>query len=363
MTVNGPLDPAQLGHTLMHEHIFIDFNVPDDDAERWRIAGRTKPLGVTAVRLYDAPVTMDILGDLDLGAPNHDNWLLNNEKTAIAEVSEYKLHGGNTIVDVTSIGLKRNPEGLRRVSQASGLNIVMGASWYTQAWYPKSLDSRSIEDLTAEIVNDVTVGVADTNIRSGIIGEVGTSANPTVGNEAKIIRASARASRLTGAAITLHSIGRLKQHTTILNMLAEEGADLSRVVMGHSDFLTGELDYIKPLLDRGATIEFDLLGKPPLITRGRPVDAEVAKTIADLVKAGYADHIVMSQDICRKTSLKTYGGTGYSFTEEAFLPYLKTLGVTAAQINTMVVENPRRLLTFVAPQSPKAMAAKTGGTK
>ena len=353
MTVNGPIDPAQLGHTLMHEHIFIDFTVPYDEPERWRQAGRTRPVGATEVRLYNAPLTMDILGAVTLGAYNRDNWQLNDEKTAIAEVSEYKRHGGGSIVDVTSIGLKRCPEELVRVSRASGLNIVMGASWYTQGWYSADLATRSVDSLTDEIVRDITVGAERTNVRSGIIGEVGTSNEPDGPIEGKIIRASGRASRLTGAPITLHSLGLFKQHGKILDMLEGEGADLSRVVMGHSDFLAGEVAYIKPLLDRGATIQFDLLGKPPVVTRTRATDLEVSKTIIDLIKAGYVRQILLSHDICTKTSWKAYGGTGYSFIEEIFLPYLRKQGVTDEQINTLVVENPKRLLTFVTPKPAK----------
>lgn len=350
ITVNGPADPSVLGHTLMHEHIFIDFTLPDEEPERWTIAGRKRPIGATQVALYKAPLTIENISSVMLGSPNRDNLLLNDEKTAIAEVFEYKRRGGGSIVDVTSIGLKRNPAGLQRISQSTGVPVIMGSSWYTEAWYPANLAERSIESLTDEIVRDITVGVNGTPVRAGIIGEVGTGGNPDKGLESKIIRASARASRMTGAAITLHSVGSFKQHSTLLKMLTEEGADPSRVIFGHSDLLAGQLDYLKSILDRGATIQFDLLGRPPLVTRTRPLDSEVARTIADLAKAGYADRILISHDICTKTSWKAYGGTGYSFIEETFLPYLKRLGVTPEQLNQIIVENPRRLLTFVAPR-------------
>jgi phosphotriesterase-related protein len=144
----------------------------------------------------------------------------------------------------------------------------------------------------------------------------------------------------------------LRQHDKVLTLLEAEGADLSRVVLGHSDFLAGDLPYLTRLLDRGVTVEFDLLGRPPVVTRTRATDVEVAATIVALVKAGHADRLVLSHDICTKTSLKAYGGTGYSFIEELFLPYLKRHGVTDAQITAMVVENPKRLLTFAAPKPP-----------
>lgn len=353
MTVNGPIPAERLGQTLMHEHVFIDFTVPDDEPDKWRMTRRTKPVEGEALRIYEAPLTMDILSAVLFGAPNRDNWRLDDEQTAIREVADFKRHGGGTIVDVSSIGLKRNPAGLRRVSKATGVNIVMGAGWYTQAWYAKDLGQRSVEDLTDEIVLDVTVGVGGTGIRAGIIGEVGTSGAPESPIESAIIRASGRASRLTGAAVTLHSLGFFKKHAVILDMLAQEGADLSRVVLGHSDFLAGDTAYLIPLLQRGATVQFDLIGKSALLTRMRAADPEVAKTIVELIKAGYTQQILLSHDICTKTSLKAYGGTGYAFILERFVPYLKRQGVTDAQIATMLVDNPRRLLTFVAPQAPR----------
>lgn len=361
MTVLGPMDPAKVGHTLMHEHLFIDFTLPDMEPDRWQRAGRKRPIGATDVALYNAPLTMDILGAVALGAYNRDNWQLNDEATAIAEMQEFKRRGGSTLVDVTSIGLKRNPRGLQRVARATGVNIVMGTSWYTSGWWPEGIEQRSVESLTEQIVRDVTVGVDGTNVRAGIIGEVGTSGNPDDPVENRILRASGRASRLTGAAVTVHAPRSVKQHAKILDILSSEGADVRRVVLGHSDWLAGQMDYLKPLLDRGATIEFDLLGRPPLVTRKWPIDSAVAQTIVELIKAGYADRLLLSQDICTKISLDAYGGTGYSYIEQSFLPYLKRQGVTDAQINTIIEENPRRSLTLAAPQAHNAATRGEGG--
>jgi phosphotriesterase-related protein len=349
MTVNGPIDPDQLGHTIMHEHIFIDFTVPDDTDARWKAAGRVKPVGATAVGLYNAPLTMDILGAVTLGALNRENYLLTDERIAIDEVLEFKRRGGGTIVDTTSIGLKRDPLALGRVSNATGLNIVMGASWYRKGWHDnQDLDARSIENLTTEIVRDVTVGVGDTGIRSGIIGEVGTEGNPLVPDEIKIIKASGRASRITGAAITLHTSALLKEQPKILDMLAAEGADLRRVVVGHSNPISTDLAFMKQLLDRGVYIQFDTLGRTPTV-RSRVTDTDVANGIVQLIKAGFTDRILLSQDVCTRIQWKAYGGTGFSFIHEQFIPYLKRLGVTDAQIHAIMVENPKRVLTFVAP--------------
>ncbi len=351
VTVLGPLDPTRLGRTLMHEHVLADFTIPDTDPERWRLAGRRRLVAATDVALYNAPLTMDILSTVMLGAYNRDNWILGDEQTAIAELAEFKRRGGSSLVDATSIGLGRNPEGLQRVARATGVNIIMSTGWYTAGWWPVGIEQQSIDELTGQLVHDITVGVDGTAVRAGFIGEVGTSGNPDDPIVNRILRASARASRSTGAAVLVDASGADAKHARILDILEAEGADLHRVVLGHSDFLAGQVDYLKSLLDRGATMQFDMLGEPPLVTRTRPIDSEVAKTVFELIKAGYADRVLLSQDIHRKTSLKAYGGTGYSFIEESFLPYLKRLGVTDGQIDTMVVQNPRRLLTLAAPRN------------
>jgi len=351
MTVTGPIDPDELGQTTMHEHIFIDFTVMDDTPERWSAAGRVKPVGATAVGLYHAPLTMDILGAVARGAANRDNRLLTDERMAIDEVLEFKRRGGSAIVDTTSIGLKRDPLALSRVSEATGLHIVMGASWYRKGWHPKDLNDRSIESLTEEIVGDITVGVSDTGIRSGIIGEVGTEGDPLVPNELKVIQASARASRITGAAVTLHTRAVLREQPGILDMLEAEGADLSRVVVGHSNPLASDLAFMEQLLARGVYIQFDTLGRQPTLSYPVVTDTDVGHGIVSLIEAGHVDRILLAQDVCSKLQLKAYGGTGFSFIQEQFIPYLKQLGVTDAQLHTIMVENPRRVLTFAEPGS------------
>ena len=251
-------------------------------------------------------------------------------------------------MDATSIGLGRDPRALRRVSNTTGVHIIMGASWYTKSWHPQDMDERSVESLTQEIVGDVTVGVGGSGIRSGIIGEVGTIGNPLTQNEIKVIRASGRASRLTGAAVSLHTAAYAGTNVQaqILDLLESEGADLGRVILGHSDSLVKDMPLLKSLLERGAYVEFDLLG----LLRKRVTAAYVGEGILELIKMGYLERILLSQDVDRKISLKSYGGMGYSFVLEQFVPHLRKKGVTQAQIRTLVEDNPHRVLTFAAPR-------------
>ena len=209
LTVNGPIDPDDLGTTMMHEHILARFDNPSSDP----------PSEATKLNCYNRPLTIDMLGSvLNMGYRNKDNLILGDEQMAIEELRDYKMQGGNGVVDVTSIGLGRDPQGLRRVANATQIHIIMGSSWYTKDYHPKEMDERSLESLTQEIVRDVTVGVGDSWIRSGIIGAVGTVGNPLIPNEIKVIRASGRASRLTGAAVSLHTAAGITEQEKILDL-------------------------------------------------------------------------------------------------------------------------------------------------
>ena len=180
ITVRGPIDPDQLGPTIMHEHLFIVF---------YRGVEPDHYTPATDWCLWDQELTMDKLDMARDRKPIRDNWILVDESAAIDEAMEFRHHGGGAIVDVTSIGIRRDPLALSRVSQATGLNVVMGAGWYQKLYHPTDMDRRTVEDMTDEIVRDVTVGVGDTGIRSGIIGEVGIEGNPINENEIKSIRA------------------------------------------------------------------------------------------------------------------------------------------------------------------------------
>ena len=351
MTVRGPIDPSQVGVTLMHEHVFIDLRGTLDP-------GFYTP--ATEVALWNEKLSLENLHQVVYPRRIGDNFMYADEKLAIAEAWDYRYAGGNTFVDVTSLGLRRDPLALRRVSHATGLNIVMGAGWYTKVHHPADMDQRTVEDLADEIIRDVTVGVGDTGIRSGIIGEVGVNGDPLTPNEIKSIRASARASRVTGAAISIHYGGVGEEKLRVLETIAGEGADLNRTIMGHSDSISGDMPLMTRLLERGAYIEFDLLAKldvplnyrPPASTfiyRGWSVTALVAEGVLNLLEAGYEDRILISHDVFPKAQFKSYGGTGWAFILEKFVPHLRSMGATEVQINKIMVENPKRLVTFAEP--------------
>ena len=355
MTVNGPIDPSEVGMCIMHEHLFIDF---------WRDKEPGYNAPATDVAHWNEKLPLENLHLARSRKPIKDNFLLTDEKVTINDVMAFRNLGGKTVVDVTNIGLGRDPQALQRVANATGLNIVMGSGWYQRFYHPADMDQRTVQNLAEEIIQDINVGVGKTGVRSGIIGEVGVNGNPITPNEEKSIRASARASRKTGAAISFHNGGTGREKLQVASILGEEGADLTRTIYGHSNSYAGDIPLLIELLEFGVYVQFDTLGRVMAPVARRPIvtgnprpgdpqvasDAMVAEAIPQLIEAGYEDRILLSQDVCMKMHLKAYGGTGYAFVLEKFLPYLRIMGVTEEQIYKMMVENPRRVLTFVEPQ-------------
>jgi predicted metal-dependent phosphotriesterase family hydrolase len=305
-TVLGRIGPADLGWTLPHEHTAIAL---------WHIANRW------------------------------DYWeLRRDEPVILEELAAFKAAGGGALVDLTLDGVGRDPEWLAGLARATGLHIVMGSGWYRGAHYPAEslIDRRSVDALADEIVRDATDGVGETGIRSGIIGEIGTDKPWLSAQEERVHRAAARAARRTGLAITTHAV----QSTVGLDQLTvfeAEGADLSRVVVGHADS-NPSLDYHLAIAERGATVEFDFLGMSftPLERHG---EGRIVDNLRELLSRGHVERILLSQDVCHDSQLRRYGGNGYTYLADTVLPRLLAAGVSEAEIRTITIDNPRRLLT------------------
>ncbi len=305
-TVLGDVDPADLGWVLPHEH--------------------------TAIALWHIPNRWDY-------------WELRRDETVIVEeLAAFRAAGGGTVVDLTLDGVGRDPSWLAGLARATGLRLVMGSGWYRGAHYPAEalIDRRSVDALADEIVRDATEGVAGTGIRAGIIGEVGTDKPWLSAQEERVHRAAARAARRTGLAITTHAV----QSTVGLDQLTifeAEGADLTRVVIGHADS-NPSLDYHLAIVERGATVEFDFLGMAftPLERHG---EGRIVENLRELLARGHLERILLSQDVCHDSQLRRYGGNGYTYLAESFLPRLRAAGVSDDEIRTITVDNPRRLLT------------------
>ena len=341
-TVLGTVRPEELGMTLMHEHVFLDIrrpaHTPNPRPGEWDEAAQD-------------PLTLDNLAAVRRGRPNAENDLLGDFATMLDEVGDFARQGGGTIVEVTTRGIGRDARSLAALSRSSGLHVVMGGGWYQKDLHPVDFAELSLEELTLRIVTDLVGGVDGTGIRSGIIGEVGAEGAPIDPQEMRSVRAAGRASALTGAPISLHMGGFGEEKLRVLDAIEAEGADPRSVVFSHAGTLGDEPELARRLLSRGVTVEADFLG-----TTGSPwgtlfpfTDRGVARSFAALAADGWASQLVLGGDVCQRIQLRRYGGHGYGYIVEHFLPALAEFGVTTGQLLQMMVENPARVLAFQAP--------------
>lgn len=219
--------------------------------------------------------------------------------------------------------------------------------------HPAYMDSLNVQQLTDIIVHDVTVGAQGTHIRSGIIGEVGVGdfqdfnkPHPILPNVLKSVRASARASRITGAPLSIHNFESFEQMMRVLDIIESEGGDLHHVVMSHTGGRS--VKEMNALFKRGVYVEWDYMGQAPL---SKEAATKLIGSIAAMIKAGQADQIILSHDIFTQAQLKVNGGGGYTYINDVIIPGLKAKGISEVNIHTIMYENPRRVLTFVAPQA------------
>lgn len=343
LTVAGPIAAEDLGVTITHEHLLS--YAPHIAVE---------PTDASVREFFCAPVTMNLLGKIRFGrGVNRDNCEQTDPKVAIEEASLFRDAGGATIIDATSIGIGRDPKGLARISETTGLNIVMGASYYVNAVIgPEHGIAEKTEDaICEEILSDIFEGVDGTGIHSGMIGEVGCSW-PLHENERKILRASGRAQVLSGAPLMIHPAANPLAPTEIVEVLDSFGVDLSRTIICHIDRTIGDKGLLKALAESGVMLEYDLFGYEnsyyawPLPI-DMPNDAGRLRWLEWLMGEGHGAQILMSHDIFFKDKLVRYGGHGYAHILNNVVPLMRRMGFAETDISEILVENPKRMFSFV----------------
>jgi predicted metal-dependent phosphotriesterase family hydrolase len=296
-TVTGPLPADKLGMTLPHEHVFIDHML--------------------------------------------DNWmgsnLLNDAVVAERELTVARDAGVVTVVDQTGRGVHRDPFALKAMSEKTGLNIVTGTGWFKERFYDLDFAKTNADALAAVMVRDITEGIDDTGVRAGIIGEINVHNRWVTPGEERMHRAAARAQRATGLALAItgtHTSTAMEQ----LDLLAEEQADMSRVIVDH---VNGIADHAlhAAIAGRGPFTCFNTfpLGSPELLQR----DARLIKAMVD---AGLIGHVLLSTGVSVKKHMSAYGGKGYAFAITGLHESVLATGVSGQAWETITVENPRRAL-------------------
>jgi phosphotriesterase-related protein len=305
-TATGPVSTADLGFTLMHEHIF------------------TLSEGVPA----NFPSVWDAEAD---------------KKRAVDIFRRLKGKGVSTLVDLTVLGTGRNVPLVQQVARESGLQMIVATGLYTYDEVPHYFQTRSVDHMADLFVQDITEGVQGTTVKAAILKCATDHAGVTAGVE-KVLRAAAKAHRRTGAPISTHTEAKSQQGLAQQDVFESEGVDLSRVIIGHSGD-TEDIDYLTKLLERGSYIGMDRFGLDVYL----PTDKRVA-VVARLCEMGYAERMVLSHDAAvymdflTPQILQALGPNwNYFHISDDVLPALRQAGVSEEQVRLMTVENPRRI--------------------
>lgn len=355
MAVRGPVEADDLGVVSPHEHLLIDLTY------RW-----AAPLDPELRAIAEAPLTIDRLGlaHRNLGLIR-DNLVLDDEALAVAGLREFKAAGGGTVVDCSQDGIGRDVAALRRISEAADVHVVAPCGAYLGASHPAYVRESTVAELAARFVRELTVGVGETGIRAGWIGELGVG-QPMYGSfldppaadvdaispdEEKVLEAAGRAQAETGAPISVH-IWNWRPNRLgpmAIDAIVRGGGDPTRVAICHLD-ITPDLETSLRVVERGAYAELDTFGLELYNdTQGTCYarDDERIALAQRLIERGYLRQVLIAQDVCTKTQTTAYGGWGYAHISRHVEPWMRRAGLSDADIRTLRVENPARLLAYL----------------
>ncbi len=316
-TVRGEIDTSELGATLMHEHVFVVTPEIEHEYPEW----------------------------------SWDGSKADRQAEALAKMEDLKARGISTIVDLTVLGLGRAVEHIVPVAEQTELNIIVATGMYTYDYLPKFISRRKPATFPAThgdllvdfFVKDITEGIGDTGVRAQIL-KCCTESPGVTPHIDRVLRSVARAHRLTGVPISTHTNAWEQTGRDQQRVFAEEGVDLSRVVIGHCGD-TSDLDYLRELMDRGSTIGMDRFGlyNPPHMSFDERVDV-----VVQLCAQGYAGQMVLSHDaMCVLDDFPGFFEAnprwGYNHVSDEVIPALLERGVTQAQVDQMLRDNPRAI--------------------
>ena len=333
-TVRGLIAPDSLGKTLMHEHLLWDIRTAEMKAA-----------------LDQGPeITLCNCFKINYGRVKFPrNRVFKSWETATREVQLMIDAGGKSIVELSNGGLAPDPLGLRKISESTGAHIVMGCGHYVDAYQDDSNRERSVESFAQEIRSQILDGAWGTDVRAGIIGEIGCQA-PWTDLEKKVMLGALIAQADTGAALNVHPGRHADQPQEVIDFMINHGYPVERVIISHIDRTIFDNERILRLAGTGCILEFDLFGQEQAFYSLGDIDglndALRLKYIRTLIERGHLAQILISHDICHQTRLVTNGGHGYGHIFENVIPIMNRHGFTEKEISTILVENPKRLLTF-----------------
>lgn len=335
-TVTGWIENDAVKGVLPHEHILCDLRplvAPLDNG------------------VFYEKVSLSNYGELSRNPyAVLDNAVLDDREAAIDEMHRLRKAGFNLVADVTTADFGRDPEFYKELTEKTGVYLVAGCGCYVDGSVSPELKSKSVAELREIILKDLTVGMDGTDIKAGVIGEIG-SGMVTSANEYKFLEAAAQAQKETGFGMHIHACLWNREGLNALDYAVKCGANPEKICVDHADVVLDE-EYILGILDRGAYMEFDDFGKEYYVDRqdrnllngSFAYDTQRVELIKKLIERGYTKQILITNDICLKSMLHAYGGWGYDHIPKHIVPMMEDFGISADDINMIIRENPIRFL-------------------
>lgn len=246
-------------------------------------------------------------------------------------------HGVRNIVDLTNQTMGRSAEYVKRLSEETGINIILSTGSYLEQFIGPYVSCRSVDELAEDAVRDLTEGISGSGIKAGVIGEIAWSMPWEGPLEKKAWEAWCIAAQKTGAVVSTHPSRGVQQYPQA-KYLSGHGIRPEKIVIGHIEFAPDD-DTLLKLLDTGVAIGLDMIGKES--GKGDEFRADFVKKIKSWDRLS---QLTLSLDICTKNQLKTNGGYGYVYLFESFIPMLRNRGITDDDLEQILYRNPRRIL-------------------
>lgn len=301
-TVTGPLPAGSVtGAVLPHEHLVLDLR---------RAADREARLAPDEHGPAVAAELAELRSEFDLGL----------------------------VVDLTCRGMGRDAAALAALSSTSRVPVIAATGWYYEPFHPPEVEHGDVPELTERLLADLADGMDGSGVRPGVLGEVGTHGEWPTPQEERVLRAAADAALHTGLSVATHAhLGRggLAQ----LEVLTSRGLPPHRISIGHQDLLDDPETH-QELARAGAYVAFDTVGK-----QSYQSDETRLRLLLTLLERGFAERVLLSNDVSRHGYLRSSGAGGYGAVFRSFLPALRAHGVDAATLRTLTRDNPLRFLT------------------
>ncbi|PHM44832.1 hydrolase [Xenorhabdus mauleonii] len=303
MKINRGFDTS--GYTYVHEHLHIDLS--------------------------------GAKGSLDCRLDQYD--------LIVDELLQLHALGVRNIVEMTNRYMGRNAVFLLDLMRDTRINIIASTGYYKQPFFPDHFNELSVQAIADDMITEIEIGIDGTALKAGVIAEIGSSLGQITEDEQKVFAAAALAHQTTGCPISTHTtlstMGREQ-----LALLTGFGVSPEHIAIGHCD-LRDNLSTIIPILEAGAWVQFDTIGKNNYYP-----DIGRISMLQEVAKYGLLDRVMLSQDMTRRSHLKNNGGIGFDYLLTVFVPMLFEAGFSQMQVDQMLRDNPARFFQHSLKKKP-----------